>query len=129
MKKDITIPQVEGVNVVVLYEEEQWVVHVLNQNDFDLTNVLINSKGYGVIDGEEKKTSVLRHMIELVPGQSAAAVETINEDVFCLNNEYWVSYFANGQMFDKKFVFVPDTISTDNLTTIPVIDKKGILHS
>jgi hypothetical protein len=58
---------------------------------------------------------------------SFAMVEPIMEEVFGLSNEYWVSYFANNVLYDKKFIFLPESIQEGNLITIPVIQKKGIL--
>jgi len=57
-----------------------------------------------------------------------ALIEPIDPSVFHLTNEYWVSYFIDGRIFDKKFIFVPDTITEKNLTFITEIDTKGVLH-
>jgi hypothetical protein len=46
-----------------------------------------------------------------------------------LNNQYWVSYYSGPQIFDKKFIFVPDSIVPDNFTHISLLDKVGVLHS
>ena len=102
---------------------------LINANDYELSNTLVASKGYGVKDGVEQKTSTLRHFLENVPPHSVAPVETIKPDVFHLNNEYWVSYYAQGKIFDKRFVFVPDSICEENLTFIKELDMEGILHS
>ena len=52
----------------------------------------------------------------------------ITPDVFHLNNEYWVSYYIGNQIFDKKFIFVPDSIREENLILIENLNLKGILH-
>ena len=51
------------------------------------------------------------------------------EDVFGLANEYWVSFWVNDDMYDKKFVFLPETISKDKMKLIPELGPgvKGIL--
>jgi hypothetical protein len=90
---------------------------------------MITSKGYGEINGEEKKTAVLRHRIEKLDEQSFQRVEPIDESVFKLNNEYWVSYFIVDQVFDKKFIFVPDSITKENLQYIPELDMMGVRHA
>ncbi len=87
------------------------------------------SRGYGEKDGEEQRTSTLRHFLETVNGMSAAIVETIDPKVFHLNNEYWVSYYIGREIYDKRFVFVPDTICEENLVFIKEIEKEGVLHS
>jgi hypothetical protein len=133
MKKDINFLPVEGVQVVIARKENElneydWQVYLLNQNDVAITNVFVTSKGYGLKNDEEQKTSTLRHFFTEVKPGAHEAVETIMPDVFHLNNEYWVSYFIGGQIFDKKFIFVPDSIVEENLVTIPALGLEGILH-
>lgn len=133
MKKDIDFGKVEGVAVAVVREqvaenEYEWSVHLINNNEFSLSNVLVNSKGYGVKDGEEQKTSVLRQLIEHVDANSSAKIERIDPSVFHLTNQYWISYYIEREIFDKKFIFVPETIIEDNLSFIPQLELDGILH-
>ena len=89
---------------------------------------MITSRGYGEKNKEEQKTSTLRHMIPYLDPGMHALVEPIDKSVFHLNNEYWVSYFIDGQVYDKKFIFVPDTILPENLIFIEELEMKGILH-
>jgi len=49
------------------------------------------------------------------------------EQVFGLANEYWVSFWEHDKMYDKKFIFLPETITEQNMKMIPVIGKKGVL--
>ena len=35
--------------------------------------------------------------------------------------------FFESEDFDKKFIFLPDTLIEKNLTLIPVLEKQGIL--
>ena len=132
MIEDIQIPEVKNVTVAVVKEEpeqDDWKVYLLNHNEFALENTLVASKGYGENEGEEQKTSTLRHFIQIVPSRSSAVIEPINPSVFHLNNEYWVSYYVGVRIYDKRFVFLPDSIRDDNLTFIKLLDKRGILHS
>jgi hypothetical protein len=55
-------------------------------------------------------------------------VETIDPAVFHLFNEFWVSYYIGDTIYDKKFIFVPGSITESNLSYIPQLDMKGILH-
>ena len=134
MKTDIEFPAVVGVAVAIAREVEdnelvQWRVFIINENDHPLSNVIIASKGYGTgLDGEPQNTSVLRHVILELPAQSAAPVELISSEVFHLVNEYWVSYYVDGSIFDKKFLFLPETIVEQNLQPLPIVDMPGILH-
>jgi hypothetical protein len=134
MIKDINIPQVKNVTLAVarkkaIGESDEWKVYLINNNDFEIENTLVASKGYGEKDGEKQSTSVLRHFLETVPARSVALIEPIDQGVFHLNNEYWVSYYIGKQIFDKRFVFVPDTICEDNITFIRELEMEGVLHS
>ena len=134
MKKDINLPEVENVGVAVVHEtneenEEVYNVYLLNTGEDKLETVLVSSKGYGenAATGEQVKTSVLRHALNDVDPKSFVKIEPIIEDLFGLHNEYWVSYFIGDQMYDKKFIFLAESINDQNLTTIPLMNKKGIL--
>jgi hypothetical protein len=134
MKKDIEIPEVKNVTIAVVREnnllnQEEWRVYLINNNSFALENTLVASKGYGEKEGEQQRTSVLRHFLETVPPHSTAMVEPIDSNVFHLNNEYWVSYYVGNQIYDRRYVFVPDSICEANLTFIKEIEKEGVLHS
>ena len=134
MKKDIDIPEVKNVTLAVVREknpvnQEEWKIYLINNNDFPIENTLVASRGYGEKDGEEQRTSTLRHFLETVKGKSSAIVESIDPKVFHLNNEYWVSYYIGREIYDKRFVFVPDTICEENLVFIEEIEKEGVLHS
>ncbi|MDR6564915.1 MULTISPECIES: hypothetical protein [Arcicella] len=134
MKKDIEFPNVEGVKVAIARKindlnEVEWDVYLINRLSVDLANVFVNSRGYGHNpDGTEIKTSQLRHFYKDVPAKGIIKVEIITPDVFHLNNEYWVSYFIGNQLFDKKFVFVPESIREENLIRIKQLELEGILH-
>ena len=128
MKKDIDFSPVKDVHVVIAKDDEGWKVFLINRNQNKLENVMVTSRGYGETKSEKQETSVLRHMIPYIDAGEYALVEPIDESIFHLNNEYWVSYFIDGQVFDKKFIFVPDSIIEDNLTFIEELEMKGILH-
>ncbi len=134
MKEDIERPKVVNVTLAVTREineldQAEWKVHLLNQNPTPIENILITSKGYGEKEGEKQETSTLRHYLEELEGNSAFMVELIQPELFHLNNEYWVSYYAGGKMYDKKFVFLPDTIQDENLHLIEMLNLQGVLHS
>lgn len=132
MIRDINIPEVKNVTLAVAREnssDSQWKVYLLNNNDTAIENTLVSSKGYGSKDGEQQRTSVLRHFLDSVPPRSAALIEPIDPAVFHLNNEYWVSYYIGREIFDKRFVFVPDAIRDENVTFIKELNMQGVLHS
>jgi len=68
MKKDIDFSPVTGVKLAIAKTEtesgEDWAVYIINLNLIELKNVMITSKGYGELEGEQRKTSTLRHLIE-----------------------------------------------------------------
>lgn len=137
MKEDIVFDPVEGVSVAVVPDEAAateegkpgWQVYLLNHNPFPLQNVIVSSNGYGIQDdGEKVRTSTLRHVFVEVEPHSAVPVEPIDPDLFHLNNQYWVSYYRGPQIFDKKFIFVPDSIVLANLTPIALLGRQGVLH-
>ncbi len=131
MKKDIDFQPVTGVKLAIVKEENgnEWNVYILNLNLIELKTVMITSKGYGILKGEKRLTSTLRHMIEELGPQTIAKVEPIDPKVFSLTNEFWVSYYILDQIFDKKFIFTPGSFDPTNFQMIPELGLEGILHS
>lgn len=132
MRKDIHPPKVEGVAMAVVREkdedgEDAWFVYLINQNAHAIENVLVSSRGYGEIEGESRKTSELRHLLETLGAKSWARVERIMEDVFPLSNQYWLSYYVDRTLFDKKYIFLAGSIDETNFTTLPLMDKRGVM--
>jgi hypothetical protein len=131
MKKDIDFQPVTGVKLAIAKEIvnglEEWGVYIINLNLIELNTVMITSKGFGTIAGEEKKTSVLRHVIQKLGAESIAKIEPINPELFSLNNEFWVSYYILDQIFDKKFIFKAGSVKDINMQVIPELGLEGIL--
>ncbi|RRB03775.1 hypothetical protein [Larkinella rosea] len=137
MKRDISFLPVEGIQVVIArkpteLDQYDWQVYLINQNNVMIRNVFVTSKGYGFRDEtqqQQQTTSTLRHYFAELQPNEHVAVETIMPDVFHLNNQYWVSYYIGDQIFDKKFIFVPDSITEQNLIPIHELGLDGILHT
>lgn len=131
MRKDIDPPQVTDVGLAIVREEVEgeqvWNSYIVNMKEVEIEGVIIVSKGYGEIENEPKKTSVLRHYLEVLPAKSFGRLEPVIEDVFGMFNEYWVTFFEGGKMFDRRFIFVPESISEKNFTEVPLLGKKGVL--
>ncbi len=133
MKKDINPSVIKDVAVAVIKEQnelaqDEWNVYLINLQDRDLEQVLVSSKGYLKLEtGEETKTTLLRHGLGNVKAQSFVKIEPIMENLFGIHNEYWVSFFQDNELLDKKYIFLAETIKEENFTTIPLIKKKGIL--
>jgi hypothetical protein len=134
MKKDISFLPVEGISIAVARENPgtdayAWNVYLINQNTFSISDIMIRSKGYGEQAGQHQATSTLRHHFGTLASESYVLIEPITPEVFHLYNEYWISYFVNGQIFDKKYIFVPESIIEENLIFIPQLKMQGILHT
>jgi hypothetical protein len=56
-------------------------VWYMNDSDFLIESVMVVSKAFGTIDGEMKKTSLLRHAFVEVPAVSVVKIEML-EKVF-----------------------------------------------
>ena len=128
MKKDIVYAPVEGVEVGIIRQKNElgdhdWTVVLFNEKDVPITQVFVTSKGYS----DQQQTSVLRHFFADIPPRSNQIIESIMPEVFVLNNEFWVSYYIDGQIFDKRFVFEAGSISIENLVIIPSLNRTGIL--
>ena len=137
MKEDINFDPVEGVSVAIVPDDAAvteegkagWQVYLLNHNAYPLLNVIVNSNGYGTTsEGEAVRTSTLRHVFTEIEPHTAVPIEPIDPDLFHLNNQFWVSYYRDTQIFDKKFIFVPDSIVPANLTPIALLGRDGVLH-
>jgi len=132
MIKDLPKNVVKDIAIAVALEKESveskiWYVYLINLKNVPIENVLITSKGYGEKDGAPVKTSVLRHMIPVVESKSFKLIEPIDEQTFGLNNEYWLSYYIGKDIYDKKFIFLPESIVEMNFTKLPVINKVGVM--
>lgn len=134
MKEGLFGPKVENVGVAVVqdFNEENieiFNVYLLNLRDDIMEGIIITSTGYGenANTGERVKTSTLRHCLEVMLPNEAAKIEPIIEDVFGLANEFLVSFWVDDVMYDKKYVFLPETISSSKMKEIPVLGKKGVM--
>lgn len=107
----------------------QHYVYLISERKDIMEGIIITSKGYGmnVNTGETVKTSILRHSLEVLLPNEAAKIEPIMEEVFGLTNEYWVSFWADDVMYDKKFIFLPETIDEKNFRLIPGLNVRGLV--
>ncbi|RZK41698.1 MAG: hypothetical protein EOO90_10105 [Pedobacter sp.] len=132
MKADLPNNIVQDVAIAIVLisetpEVKNWTVYLLNLKEEPITNVMITSKGYGDKDGKQVKTSLLRHFIGDLSSQAFAGVEAIDPAVFGLTNEYWLSYYIGSEIFDKKFIFLPESVVDENMIRIPLVNKPGVM--
>jgi hypothetical protein len=133
MKADITIPKVENVFLAAIQEwsddfmEKVWYVYLVNDSDYDLDGVMVVSKAFGTLDGEMKKTSLLRHAFAQVPAVSVVKIEMVEKSVLQLNNEFMVTYFIGNSLYDKKFTFRKNTINERATEEVPILFVNGVV--
>ena len=133
MKKDIIIPEVENVFIAAIQEwnddfmQKTWYAHLVNDSDFQLDSVMVVSKASGMIDGEMKKTSLLRHAFVEIPPVSTVKIELIQDAVLELNNEFMVTFFIGNTLYDKNFIFNANSISENNVEEVPIIFQDGVI--
>ena len=106
---------------------EEYDVYLINLKSADIKNVMVVSTGYGLVNDKQIKTSTLRHFFDEVKQHDFIKIEPIQKEVFGLSNEYWLSFSLNNQLYDKQFIFLPETVVESNFVTIPVVGKKGVL--
>jgi hypothetical protein len=131
MKQDINIPEIKNVTVVVKPEDggDHWSVHLVNGNSFVLKDILVASKGYSQKAPGSEETSIIRQFFEKLEANSSRQIELIDPEVFHLFNEYGVTYYVDKEIYFKKFVFVPDSITKENLIVNVIIGSKVVTHS
>ena len=133
MKSDIKIPEVENVFLAAVQEwsddfmEKVWYVYLVNDSDFNLDSVMVVSKAFGTLDGEMKKTSLLRHAFIQVPSVSVVKIEMVENSVLRLNNEFMVTYFIGSTLYDKKFIFKAQSITPDYVEEVPILFVDGVI--
>lgn len=134
MREDLLGPKVQNVGVAVVQEmgennEQVYNVYLLNLREDIMEGIIITSRGYGenATTGEKVKTATLRHCLEVLLPNEAAKIEPIVEEVFGIANEYWVSFWVDDVMYDKKFIFPAESINESNIKNIPILGVKGVI--
>ncbi|MFK7980015.1 MAG: hypothetical protein AB8G86_08540 [Saprospiraceae bacterium] len=130
MMKDIPSLRVTNLAIAIVPrqdEEDLWDVYIINFKEEPIGSVFVNSRGYGELEGEKIRTTTLRHFFEQIAPLEMKQIEPIQMELFGLTNEYWVSFMYNGDMYDKKYVFVKGSIDKMHFTRIPFLDRKGVM--
>lgn len=133
MKKDITIPVVENVYIAAMQEwnddfmEKTWYAYLINDSDKKLETVIVVSNAQGELNGEMRRTSMLRHVFGEVFPDTAIKIEMIEQGVLQLENNFMVTFFIGNTLYDKNYIFKAGSIDEDNVEEVPVIYKDGVL--
>jgi len=131
MRKDIEIPTIEKVHIVAIKEwdtdflAQNWNVYLINDREDIIETVLVLSRG----SNKDIKTSTLRHGLKDIAPKTSAKVELITDEVLGFTNEYLVTFFAEGKLFERRFIFEPNSISESNTKLLPVMEKEGVFAS
>jgi len=129
MKKDIIIPEVKGIEIAIVKEENpvdnsmDWNVYLINKKDTAIEMVIIVSQGFS----EEKTTSVFRRKIDKLEANSFEMFEKMQPELFDLDNRFQVSFFEGNQMHEKTFIFQATTIQEGFFRDIDILGKKGVV--
>lgn len=133
MKEDILGPKVENVELALVElpiegGDPEYVVFLINNRDDIMEGIIVASTGYGTDPktGEKIQTSTLRKGIEVMLPGEAARIEPIMPELFSLSNEFWVSFWVNETMYDKRFVFEERTIDPAKFGHLPQLNARGI---
>lgn len=133
MQKDINIPEVKNVFMAAIREwnddflDNVWNVYLINDSDDDLHDIMVVSKAFGTIDGEMRKTSLLRHALVEMPAVSAVKIEMVESSVLALNNEFMLTFFIGNTLYDRKYTFVANSIREGNREEVPHLWKPGVI--
>lgn len=136
MREELKGPKVENVSIALVEiplenNEKEYIVYLLNLREDIIEGIIVASTGYGEnpITGEQVKTSTLRRGIELMLPNEAARIEPIMPELFHLTNEFWVSFWIDDVMYDKRFLFLPGSIKQEDFKMIELLGQKGIMLS
>jgi len=133
MMKDIPNRKVENIAIAILPPEggdvnsELWDVYLLNLRADEIKGVMVSTKGYGERNNEKVQTGTFRYFVEHLSGLSAVIVEPIQSELFDIVHEFFVSFSADNHLYDKKYIFVKGSLDEANFTTIPILDRKGVM--
>lgn len=132
MIKDIDFKKIEGIAMAVVKQQNEegepvWKVYLLNLKNTAIESVLVRSRGYGEKEKQEIKTSELRQFFERIEPQQFVEVEILTEELLSLHNQFWISFSHGGFLYDKKYVFLAETIRADFFTEIPLLNEQGVM--
>lgn len=128
MKKDIEIPEVEGVFIAAVLEDNpefrsrDWNAYIINAKPVPIEMILIITRGYD----SKRSTSTMRHTVKVLPARSYAKIEFLQDEVLGLNNEFLVTFFEGNRMYEKKFTLTKNSVKESAIENLPVMTVKGI---
>jgi len=129
MRKDIEFPIVEQVYIAAVKEwdgeflSQSWYAYLINNSEQQLDITMVVSRG----NNTALKTATLRHAFGTIMPKSSKKIELLMEEVLTFTNEFLVTYFIEDKLYEKTFVFPPNSISEKNNQEIPLLELEGVL--
>lgn len=129
MRKDIEFPEVKDIHIAAVKEwddaflSQSWNIYLVNNSNLSMEVTIVVSRG----SEGNRKTATLRHGFGIVEPKTFKKVEFITEEVLPFKNEFLLSFFANGKLYDRTFVFEPYSIQEENAVSIPLLESDGVL--
>ncbi|WP_435578280.1 hypothetical protein [Gilvibacter sp.] len=102
---------------------QNWFVYLINDWDQVLQTTLVMSRG----NDSDRKTSTLRHGLNDVAPGTSAKIELLPDEVLGFTNEYLLTFFADGKLYDKTFVFEPYSVKEELAQELPVMEESGVM--
>ena len=65
--------------------------------------------------------------MEVLGAKSYEKLEFVQQEVLDLTNEFYVTYYLKGKLYEKRFIFQKGSVTEQNLTQIPLLERDGIL--
>jgi hypothetical protein len=134
MRKDIEIKEVTDIVIALVprTEDEEfhdffWDAWLVNLKPQPVKSVMINSTGYGERNGEHIRTSTMRYFWEEIESGMAVKIEPVQIDLLDLASEFWLSFSFEDYLYDRKFVFTPGANLAGNFSTVPILEKPGVV--
>lgn len=133
MRSDIKFREVEGVAIAIVPDFGEAAVPIyesflLNLKEEPIKNVFIRASGEGVAEHEGVKTATMRKLVEEIPPQSYVKIDIFEREAANLLNEYWISFWYDDYLYDKRYRFEPGSIHDDNYIFLPILEKVGVMQ-
>lgn len=126
MRKDIIIPPANHIALIAVQDETgAWMMHIGNQSNETIKNIMITSHGS---DTAGVSSSTLRHFIEVLEPKTHVPFETIVEEVFVLNNSFFVTYYIGNTIYDKEYIFEANSIDPSQTVWVELMQCRGIFR-
>ena len=69
----------------------------------------------------------MRHGLGDIPAQNYRKIEMLQEDILAFNNEFFITFFADDKLYERRFIFEKHSITESNAVTLPVMELEGVL--